>query len=98
MDSIDFSVSPPAVRPSCEGDDLCWVICPHNAIEITNLDTTHARLAMSDEAKESHPFVRLLAVAEAQGRFRRLVPLDQVGWDNLVYRNPKAPRFVIEEE
>ena len=95
MDCIDFSVLPPMIKRSCEGDDLCWVICPHDAIEITNLDATHARMV---KGKEDHPFVRLLAEAEAQGRFRRLVPLDGVGWDNPVYKNPNHPRFVIEEE
>ena len=95
MDSIDFSVVPPVVKPNCEGDDLCWVICPEDAIEITNLESTHARLVMS---RDDHPFVKLLAEAEAQGRFRRLVPLDHVGWDNPVYKNPNHPRFVIAEE
>lgn len=98
MDSIDFSVSPPVIKPNCEGDDLCWVICPQDAIEITNLDSTHARLVMSEETKDQHPFVKLLAEAEAKGRFRRLVPLDKVGWDNPVYKNPNHPRFVIEED
>jgi ferredoxin/flavodoxin len=98
MDSIDFSVSPPVIKPSCEGDDLCWVICPQDAIEITNLDSTHARLVMSEETKDQHPFVKLLAEAEAKGRFRRLVPLDRVGWNNPVYKNPNHPRFVIEED
>ena len=98
MNSIDFSVTPPVVKPSCEGDDLCWVICPHGAIEITNFESTHARLIPSGARKEIHPFVKLLAEAEAKGRFRRLVPLDEVGWDNPVYKNPNHPRFVIEEE
>jgi ferredoxin len=98
MNSIDFSVPPPVVKLSCEGDDLCWVICPQGAIEITNLDSTHARLVMSEETKDNHPFVRLLAEAEAKGRFRRLVPLDKVGWNNPVYKNPSHPRFVIEED
>ena len=95
MNSIDFSMTPPVIRLSCEGDDLCWVICPQGAIEITNLDSTHARLVMSEG---NHPFVQLLAEAEAKGRFRRLVPLAKVGWDNPVYKNPNHPRFVIEEE
>jgi formate hydrogenlyase subunit 6/NADH:ubiquinone oxidoreductase subunit I/flavodoxin len=95
MDSIDFSVRPPVIKRNCEGDDLCWVICPQGAIEITNLESTHARLVMT---KDNHPFVKLLSEAEAQGRFRRHVPLDEVGWDNPVYKNPDHPRFVIEEE
>jgi Fe-S-cluster-containing hydrogenase component 2/flavodoxin len=98
MHSIDFSVTPPVIKPNCEGDDLCWVICPHDAVEITNLDSTHARLVMREEMKNNHPFIKLLAEAEAKGRFRRLVPLDKVGWDNIIYKNPKHPRLVIEEE
>ena len=98
MNSIDFSVCPPIIKPNCEGDDLCWVICPHDAVEIINLDSTHARLVMHEEMKDYHPFVNLLAEAEAKGRFRRHVPLDKVGWDNIIYKNPKHPRFVIEEE
>jgi len=95
MNSIDFSVSPPVFKTNCEGDDLCWTICPQGAIEITNLESTHARLVMR---REGHHFVQLLAEAEAKGRFRRLVPLDEVGWDNPLYKNPNAPRFVMEEE
>jgi hypothetical protein len=53
---------------------------------------------MSEETKDQHPFVKLLAEAEAKGRFRRLVPLDRVGWNNPVYKNPNHPRFVIEED
>ena len=95
MDAIDFSVDPPVFKTSCEGDDLCWVICPEGAIEITNLESTHKRLVMR---REGHHFVQLLDEAEAEGRFRRLVPLDEVGWDNPLYKNPNHPRYVIEEE
>jgi ferredoxin/flavodoxin len=95
MDAIDFSVDPPVFKTNCEGDDLCWVICPQGAIEITNIESTHARLVMR---REGHHFVQLLDEAEAEGRFRRLVPLDEVGWDNPLYKNPNPPRFVIEEE
>jgi len=95
MNSIDFSVNPPVFKPSCEGDDLCWVICPQGAIEITNFDTAHApRIMKSSE----HGFNRLLEEAEASGKFRRLVPLDEIGWDHLIYQNPDHPRFVIPEE
>ena len=98
MNSIDFSGTPPVVKASCEGDDPCWVICPQDAIQFTNLDSTHVRLVMREEMKDNHHFVELLAEAKAKGRFRRPVPLDKVGWDNPVYKNPNHPRFVIEEE
>jgi Fe-S-cluster-containing hydrogenase component 2/flavodoxin len=95
MQAIDFSVTPPAFKWSCEGCDLCWVICPEGAIEITNLDTTHARMAARPD--QDHPFLKLLAEAEAKGKFRRLTPLDKIGWDNLIYKIKRHPRFSIEE-
>jgi hypothetical protein len=53
---------------------------------------------MAPKAEKQHPFLKLLEEAEAEGRFRRLVPLDQIGWDNPVYKIRKRPIFVIEED
>ncbi len=99
MHSIDFSVTPPVFKWNCEGDDLCWIICPEGAIEITNLETTHAAMAArpAEDREHDHPFLKLLAEAEAKGRFRRLTPLDKIGWDNLIYTIKRHPRFSIEE-
>jgi formate hydrogenlyase subunit 6/NADH:ubiquinone oxidoreductase subunit I len=95
MNSIDFSVSPPVFKWNCEGDDLCWVICPTGAIEISNVETVHDPKSIKNM---EHPFVRMMEEAEAAGRFRRLTPLDKIGWDNLICNIKKLPRFVIEEE
>jgi len=95
MNAIDFSVNPPVSKWSCEGCDLCWIICPEDAIEITNLETTHARMAARPD--QDHPFLKLLAEAEAKGKFRRLTPLDKIGWDNIIYKIKRHPRFSIEE-
>lgn len=98
MNSIDFSKpEQPVVYNNCEGCDLCWCICPEDAIKITNIDETHALLANSETSWDS-PFLANLNKAEKTGRFRRLVPIDQVGWGNLVYKNPNAPRVVLHEE
>jgi NAD-dependent dihydropyrimidine dehydrogenase PreA subunit len=101
MDCIDFSQDPPAFTHACEGDDLCWTICPQGAIEITNMDITHAKMwqgfAGSRNDPEGHPFLRLLREAEAEGRFRRLVPLSEIGWDNPVFGIERTPRFDIED-
>jgi flavodoxin len=43
-------------------------------------------------------FFVALNEAEKTGRFRRLVPLDQIGWDNIVMNNPNAPRVVLKPE
>lgn len=42
QDAIDFSQSPPVVHNWCEGDNLCWAICPRDAVVITNIETAEA--------------------------------------------------------
>lgn len=97
MNSIDFSGKQPVFHNNCEGCDLCWCVCPKDAISITNLAETHMLLASSGEGPNS-PFFANLNKAEKTGRFRRLVPIDKVGWGNPVYKNPNAPRVVLKEE
>jgi ferredoxin/flavodoxin len=95
MNAIDFSQDPPVFHITCEGCDLCWCICPVDAIEITNITDTHERLKST--GNDSF-FFNALYKAEAEGRFRRLVPLDKIGYDNLVMYNPNAPRVVLNPE
>jgi len=35
--------------------------------------------------------------AEKEGTFRRLIPIDDVGWDNLIMYMNNHPRFDIKE-
>jgi formate hydrogenlyase subunit 6/NADH:ubiquinone oxidoreductase subunit I len=42
QDSLDFSKNPPFVHNWCEGCNLCWAICPEDAIIITNEETAQA--------------------------------------------------------
>lgn len=95
MDSIDFSRNPPYIRRNCEGCDICWCVCPKDAISIPNLATTHALLQPSGP---NDAFFADLNEAEKTGRFRRLVPLEEIGWDNIVMNNPTAPRVVLKPE
>ena len=95
MESIDFTQSPTHIKRNCEGCDVCWCVCPEDAISIPNIATTHALL------KPNGPedgFFAALNAAEKAGKFRRLVPLDKVGWDHIVYMNPNAPRVVLKKE
>jgi Fe-S-cluster-containing hydrogenase component 2 len=94
QNSIDFSVNPPFFRKNCEGDELCWVICPHDAIEIVGLEKNFEPFVVD----QNHTYLKFLKTAEAQGKFRRLTSLDEVGWDNPIWKMKKVPRFVIEEE
>jgi len=95
MDSIDFSRTPPHVKRNCEGCDVCWCVCPEDAISIPNLATTHALLQPTGP---EDGFFADLNEAEKTGRFRRLVPLEKIGWDNIVMNNPNAPRVVLKPE
>jgi flavodoxin/formate hydrogenlyase subunit 6/NADH:ubiquinone oxidoreductase subunit I len=94
MNCIDFSTRPPKIHTNCEGCDVCWCICPHDAVSIPNLIERHARMRMTP----SHPFVKIIEKYEAAGKFRRLVPLDQVGFDHPIYLNANAPRFVLNDD
>ena len=88
--SIDFSVDPPTFDLNCNKCWFCTQICPHDAIEVD-----------WEPFKTAHdPFVtamlqKSLEVFEAKGRFRRLVPLEDIGWDTPFYKTKKPPRFKV---
>jgi ferredoxin len=94
MDCIDFSTRPPIVHTNCEGCDLCWCVCPHDAISIPNIAQNHMLLRMTGP---EHPFVHSIDKYEAAGRFRRLVPISKVGFDHPIFMNKNAPRIVLNE-
>ena len=88
MSSIDFSVSPPFFRIDCEHCWLCEQACPTGAIEIDWQPLHEAHLPMVPPLEES------LKVFEARGKFRRLVPLEDIGWDTYAWQQPR-PRLKI---
>jgi Fe-S-cluster-containing hydrogenase component 2 len=94
MNAIDFSVNPPVFKKNCEGDELCWVICPQDAIEIVNLKKNFNGFVVD----RNHAYLKFLEEAEAKGKFRRLTSLDEVGWDTPIWKMKKIPRYVIEED
>jgi len=99
MKSIDFSQLPPVFHTDCEGCDLCWCICPYDAIDIPNLAETHMRLGgEAGSSRADSPFFDMLKEYEAIGRFRPLVKPEDIGWDHLVMNNPHAPRVVLKPE
>ncbi|MEM3697321.1 MAG: EFR1 family ferrodoxin [Candidatus Bathyarchaeia archaeon] len=99
MDSIDFTTRPPTFKYNCEGCDLCWAICPSGAVEIKNLAETHGLMVERMEKREGeHEFLKLLAEAEAKGRFRRLIPIEKIDWTKPLYKIQKIPRFMPPED
>lgn len=96
MHSIDFSVTPPDFKWSCEGCNLCWAICPEGAIAMPSLEASWAPVG-NRGVNRDHPYLKLLEKGESEGRFRWLVQLDDVGWDTPIYMIQRHPRFSIEE-
>ena len=95
MDCIDFKTKPPTIHTNCEGCDMCWCVCPKDAISIPNLAQNQMLLRMTGP---DHPFVHTVDKYEAAGRFRRLTPLSQVGFDHPVFLNKNAPRIALDDD
>jgi len=89
MHCIDFDRYTPATAPTCAKCWLCEQTCPRGAIEVdwAPFQKHHDPMTVNWLGKS-------LEVFEAQGRFRRLVPPDQVGWDTPTWTY-KKPRFKI---
>jgi flavodoxin/ferredoxin len=88
--AIDLSVSPPVFDGNCHFCWLCEQTCPNGAIEVDYkpLDDYHKPYNVSVLQKSVDTF-------EANGYFRRLVPLKDIGWDTSFWKQ-KKPRFKID--
>ena len=95
---IDLGASPPKFgdrfTECTSGCSYCELICPTAAIYIDEDD-----LKWGTELLQTHHdyFEQTLAEEEAAGNFRRLVPLDKIGWDTPYYIvHNKHPRYRID--
>lgn len=86
--SINISASPPIIRKRCDRCWYCEQICPRGAIEVDW--ESIARLINKYVVQD---FTKISEEAEAKGRFRRLVPLKDVGWNTFGYTVKKPPRI-----
>ncbi|MFC2045650.1 flavodoxin family protein [Chloroflexota bacterium] len=73
---------------------FCELICPTGAIYAEDWDSCLEAIKDSQTEREKE-----LAEAENEGHFRRLVPLDKIGWDTPYYKvHNKRPRFKIDKQ
>lgn len=94
MNGIDLSVSPPVFAKPCRSCNFCEMICPEGAIE-----TDYDSLVEPTLKRMKEVYVPHLNQAEAEGRFRRLVPVEAIGWDTPFYKiHNQHPRYVIPED
>jgi len=85
MGSIDFTVDPPLFNINCDKCFLCEQSCPNGAIEVDWEPFHKAHFPMIEHLQRS------LDIFEKRGKFRRLVPLEKIGWNNFFWQL-KHPR------
>ena len=93
MDGIDLTVAPPVIAKPCMHCMFCAKICPTGAMDEDFFYDTPA-----EKTWKSVPEFHLdqLAKDEAEGRFRRLVPVDKIGLTTPYYKkHNKRPWWVI---
>jgi flavodoxin/ferredoxin len=86
--SIDMIMSNPFNRKRCDRCWYCEQLCPTGAIEI---DWEAIVKVIKEHVAPG--FIEIYKEAQAQKRFRPLVPLDKVGWDTFWYTVKKHPRL-----
>jgi flavodoxin/NAD-dependent dihydropyrimidine dehydrogenase PreA subunit len=95
MFGIDLTVNPPVVAKPCMRYPcrFCALICPTGAIYIDDQAMSLLSRHIVKIIRQAGP--QALREAELQGHFRRLIPVESVGWDNPVFKAYKPPRFII---
>lgn len=93
MDGFDLTVDPPVIAKPCISCEFCVKICPTGAI---NADAFVEEMARATHHIMSIRFLPALEKAEKEGRFRRLVPLEEVGFETPSYKiHRKNPMWII---
>jgi flavodoxin/NAD-dependent dihydropyrimidine dehydrogenase PreA subunit len=80
MDGMDHSVNPSVIATPCIGCNFCTMICPTGALDDSAWLGLFAAGHHNLESMKADLLPRL-AQAEADGAFRRLVPVEKIGFD-----------------
>jgi ferredoxin len=93
MDGIDLSVNPPVVGKPCVMCTFCSRICPTGAMDID--DWVENTGAVNEKVMRAE-LLPALEKAEAEGRFRRLIPVEKIGFSTPIYKfHNKHPQWII---
>lgn len=91
--SIDLSLDPPVWAANCQPHCcFCTLLCPTGALEIDDY--------VADQAPKYYQTTTIFALpnldrAAETGKFRRLVPVEEIGWDTYFYKvHNKHPKFI----
>lgn len=91
--SIDLSMDPPVIAAACQPHcTYCTMLCPTGALEIDEFVEEQAPCYRKTTEKFALPN---LWEAEKNGTFRRLIPLEKIGWDTFFYQvHNRHPKFI----
>jgi ferredoxin len=91
MDGIDLSVEPPVLAKPCLSCEFCARLCPTGALDMDKW--LEAMIAIKPLPSFMLP---ALEKAEAEGRFRRLTPIEKINLDISGYMlHKKHPQWII---
>jgi flavodoxin/ferredoxin len=91
MDGIDLSVEPPVISKPCLSCEWCARICPTGALDI---DAWVEAMAKTTAEIMPKAMLSFLETAEAEGRFRRLVQIENFA-EYCTKLHNKHPQWVI---
>jgi flavodoxin/NAD-dependent dihydropyrimidine dehydrogenase PreA subunit len=93
MDGIDLSMNPPVIGQPCMYCEFCARVCPTGALDIDEW----VKAAAAQAKWQVYPtLLPTLAKAEADGRFRRLVPIEKLKLDTFGYMlHKKHPQWIV---
>ena len=89
---IDLSVDPPVVAQPCIDCEFCARLCPTGALDMVTWLQSMEEMTMGFMGK----MLESLDRAEAEGRFRRLIPISEIDLSHTGYRQyTKHPQWVL---
>jgi len=93
MDGIDLTADPPVIAKPCIRCTFCAKLCPTGALD--DRKWVNHVASMGHELIDND-LLAMLDRAERDGRFRRLLPVDKIGYDTLICQTYcKRPQWVI---
>jgi flavodoxin/ferredoxin len=92
VDGIDMTMNPPVVAKPCAACEFCARLCPTGAID---LSAWLEVVGPGGPEMLRNVILPALAEAEAQGKFRRLLPLEQVGFTLNYEIHTGHPQWIV---
>jgi flavodoxin/ferredoxin len=92
VDGIDLSVTPQVIGKPCVGCTFCAKICPTGAMD----ESAWVAVGAPQLAERMQFYIKGVEAPEAEGKFRRLLPVGEIGADTPVYKVfNKHPQWII---